>query len=41
MIKISKTNIDNETNVKPIVHPALNAVLNADPNEFFAHKVVR
>lgn len=40
MIKISKTNIDNDTNVKPIVQPALNAVLNADPNEVLAQRVV-
>jgi len=37
---MSKTNIDNDTNVKPIVHPALKAVLKADPNEFLAHNVV-
>lgn len=41
MINVNNTNIEIETNVKPITQPARQAVLNALPNECFAENVVR
>lgn len=41
MINVNNTNIEIETNVKPITQPARYAVLNALPNECFAENVVR